>query len=405
MDYLIKTKDGKLNNEMHLISYDQIRQMYEENKRDEAEVKSVTASSDRGESYYKDGNTPGNEKISNFNVAFFKEVLYRDAKTSGFLMEYPHGVVIKQGERNHYYRGENQIFEKSQPTLLRELAKINSEEERLLYRITAYMRIAEFKSLLCKFDMVKYWEYGDVLFEPLAQHYGLKTDWLDITNDFNVALFFATCHWENKEKRWLPLKKTQTERDDKSKYGVLFHIPSWQVSLNQMSACYASEHDDIKINAILPIGFQPFMRCHSQYSHAIKMEKPYPLQEDITFEKLYFRHSEKLSQDIYDLMEQGKKIYPHEGLNEFDDIIEQIRKATLFSEQAFEDSCGMLCVGDKLYYRKLLKSKGIQIKNNCHPYILSRQRLRAMNSKYTDFSLEKYFGIKLHYRSVRHSLD
>ena len=31
-------------------------------------------------------------------------------------------------------------------------------------------------------------------FIGLAQHYGLKTDVLDLTNDLDVALFFAMCH-------------------------------------------------------------------------------------------------------------------------------------------------------------------------------------------------------------------
>ncbi|MDE5553385.1 MAG: FRG domain-containing protein, partial [Malacoplasma sp.] len=379
-----------------------IRQMYEENKRDEEEVKRVTASSDRGESYYNDGKTPGNEKINNSRLAFYKEVAYRDQKTSGFLMPYPHGVVIKQGERNHYYRGENQIFDKSQPTLLRRLTQFDNDEERMLYRIIAYMRISEFKSFLSKFNIVKNWEYGDVLFEPLAQHYGLETDWLDITNDFNVALFFATCYWDSKENRWLPLRREQTERNEKTQYGVIFHARAFNVLVN-LSAAYAPPHirEDLKANGILPIGFQPFMRCQSQYAYGIKMLKPFPLQDDIMFEKLYFRHSEELSQKVYELMEQGNKIYPKEGLNEFQDIIDQIRTATIFSEESFTEACAMLNIKELLHYKELLGKMGIQIVNDCHPYNLSRQRLRAMNRKYYNFSLEKNFGIKIHYRPTK----
>ncbi len=81
------------------------------------------------------------------------------------------------------------------------------------------MRIYEFKSLIYCFEHVKNWNYCDVLYEPLAQHYGIETCWLDITNDFNVALFFACCYWDEKEKRWLPLTQKQTEVDENHKYG------------------------------------------------------------------------------------------------------------------------------------------------------------------------------------------
>lgn len=268
------------------------------------------------------------------------------------------------------------------------------------------MRIAEFKSFISEFDIVKNWQYGDVLYEPLAQHYGLETEWLDITNDFNVALFFATCYWDSKENRWLPLTNEQTQKNENTRYGVIFHVPSWQAQFH-LGAAYSSLHirEDSKANGILPIGFQPFMRCQSQYAYGIKMEKPFPLQDDIMFEKLYFEHNEKLSRKVYDLMGQGSKIYPQEGLNEFQDIIEQIRATKEFSEEAFEEAGSILEIKNSKYYKESLSEQGIQIVNGIHPYKISRQGLRAMNRKYADFSLEKNFGIKLHYRVTKHSID
>lgn len=393
MNYLVTTTDGKLNNEMHLITYDDIRKLYEENKKDENEVKNVTASSNRGETYYNDGITPGNEKIDNFNLAFLKEVVYRDSKTSGFLMEYPHGTVIRQGERNHYYRGENQIFPKSQPTLLRKMELYDSEQERMLERLIAYMRIAEFKLFISQFDIVKNWA-SDVLYEPLAQHYGLDTEWLDITNDFKVALFFATCYWDSILKKWLPLTKEQTVKNERSKYGIIFHMPYWQNPTRLIS--YAN--GDKNVNLILPIGFQPFMRCHMQTAYAIKMEKPFPLQDDIGFEKLYFRHSEKLSREVFELMDCGRKIYPQEGLGEFKDIIDGIKGTLIFSESAFFDACDTLEIKDTDNCRRLLQDRGVSVVSNNSRFKISRQRFRAMNRKYADFSLEKYIGSKIHCR-------
>lgn len=125
----------------------------------------------------------------------------------------------------NYYRGENQIYQNSIPSLLRRLNQFSSEKDKALYRIVADMRIAEFKHLIDKFDHVKNWNYGDVLYELLAQHYGLETGWLDITSDFRVALFFATCYYNNESKRWLPLDQKHI---DEKPYGMIFHMPAWQ---------------------------------------------------------------------------------------------------------------------------------------------------------------------------------
>lgn len=317
--------------------------------------------------------------------------------------------MISQGERNGYYRGENQIYPKSQSSLYRSLEKLSSEKDKQLYRLVADMRIAEFGIYLCHLEIVQFWSknYGTVLFEPLAQHYGLETEWLDITNDFNVALFFATCYWDNSERKWYPLTKEQTERSYETQYGVLFHIPQWANALRRIDSI-ATDNINYMQNAILPIGFQPFMRCHSQYAYGIHMEKPFPLQDDISFEKLHFRHSEKLSTEVYEMMDGGKKIYPQEGLDDFQDIIETIRQATSFSEEAFQ-----YALEKNTYFSEANKCK-IELKNssifgkliiingNTHPIKISRQRIRKLNRKYEGFSIQKAYGIQLSTRYMRH---
>lgn len=408
MNYITSRRGDTLSNEPYEISYDDIRKMYFENIKDAEECKRVTESSMRGESYYYGDGRPGTEKTKDFNAALFKEILYRDAKTSGFMMEYPHGKVIKQAERNSYYRGENQIYLKSQATLYRSLELFQDEESRQLYRMITDMKIAEFGIFLLRIDFVQFWlhqKYSDVLFEPLAQHYGFETEWLDITNDFNVALFFATCKWDNGS--WHPLTKQDTEKNEQTKYGVLFHIPGWRANEQRMfdglETIDGKRHME---NVILPIGFQPFMRCHSQYAYGIQMKEPYPLQNDISFEKLHFRHSEKLSRDVYELMDGGKKIYPQEGLDDFQDVLNDIRTATSFSEEAFRYAFEKNSYfGDEEKIKRLLKEKivvgsPIIIESDKHPFHVSRQRLRHLCLKYEGFTLEKNYGIRQFTRMV-----
>lgn len=399
-EYLSSKHKEKLDNNIIDISYKDIIDLYNKNNQDEKECEKVTQSSYRNENYYDEYGD------DNWRFASYKEVLYRDKKTSGFIIDYPHGRIVTQAERNSYYRGESQIHSSSVPTLTRKLKQFNSVEDKEFYRLLANMRIGEFGLFLFSFGYVQEWErkYGTVLFDALAQHYGLETDWLDITNDFNVALFFATCHFDQNEKKWKPLTKKETEKNESTKYGMIFHCPQWQVGLQNLTKMLLdsqNEEKQILINSILPIGFQPFMRCHMQSGYGIKMEKEYPLQHDIAFEKLRFRHNEKLSRDVFAMMEQGKKIYPHEGLLNFQDIIDQIRIATTFSDDAFDyafeksnyfkdkEVCRSKIINTKLC------GKNIIIEKDTHPIHVSRQRRRRLDREYAHFSIEKKYGLKL----------
>ena len=359
------------------------------------ECKQITTDSYAGNNYY---GTSGNDRLD-----FFKEVLYRDPKTSGFLMEYPHGIIIKQAERNHYYRGENQKYEKSISSLLRKLNNLPNNE-KIIYEFIAHMRIGEFKNFLSEFDYVQNWGkcYGTVLYEALAQHYGLDTYWLDITNDFNTALFFATCRYDNIQNKWKPLTKEDTEKSEDTKFGYIFHIPAFQQRIGNILSCSACiSENNSKINCVFPIGFQPFERCYMQHGYGIYMEKDNPLQKDITFEKLRFRHSERLSQDVFNLMEEGKKIYPHEEFNVFNDIIDIIKNTNTFSIKAFEYAKNKLNYFNtpEDLYEAILKiphfiDKDVRV-FTVPTYNLSRQRRRSFNRKFKGFSIEKAYNIKL----------
>lgn len=133
------------------------------------------------------------------------------------------------------------------------------------------------------------------------------------------------------------------------------------------------------------------MRCHSQYGYGIPMRTPMPLQENVSFEKLRFRHSERLSQAVFEAMEGGKRIYPQEGLDEFQDVIEQIRVATCFSEDAFTYALERNPFWRNQKQTRQVLSEGallscpVQIVGDIHPYSVSRQRIRRFDQRYHDF--------------------
>ena len=219
-------------------------------------------------------------------------------------------------------------------------------------------------------------------------------------------------------KSGTPLTRGQTENgDEKSKYGVLFRTPAWRVNAENMCNLTLSNFGNDE-GLILPIGYQPFMRCHSQYGYGLHMRNSIPLQKNGAFKRLCFRHSEKLSKAVYDLMDGGRKIYPEEGLDEFQDVLEKITTATAFSESAFAAALEKNQLSAKVdEYRSKMEhfevilqretahgiedyGERISFCGEQHPYNVSRQRIRHANRKDEGFSIEGHYHIRLTTRYV-----
>ena len=220
------------------------------------------------------------------------------------------------------------------------------------------------------------------------------------------------------------MTKEQTEADEEHQYGMIFHMPSnrmvhrWLDALEKLKTCtdkqiendgvghikyekleYPIYRGDLK-NVIYPLGFQPFMRCHMQNGYGIYMRNPQPLQEDCAFEKLRFRHSEKLSRAVFDMMKGGELIYPHEGLKEVQFLIDQIREETRFSEEAFR-----YALYRSHYYRVNEPDKALEDLSSfriegqrveimqAHPWKLSSGRRKTIDAIYRYFSVQDWYGI------------
>lgn len=91
MEYLFQEKSDHT---VHEISYDKLKLLFEDNKREAAAARRMTKSSYRGENFYT--------QHGDNNYALYKEVLERDPQTSGMRLYYPHGVVIEQAERKKF---------------------------------------------------------------------------------------------------------------------------------------------------------------------------------------------------------------------------------------------------------------------------------------------------------------
>ena len=128
--------------------------------------------------------------------------------------------------------------------------------------------------------------------QGLAQHYGLHTDMLDVTSDFDVASFFATCYWDRQKKCFLPV-------EDRNKIGVIYRI---NVPFAVMTGA------PLKF-----VGWQPLMRPEQQRAGALALKKSEDLTRLPYVEAAEFRQNPDVSHRIWAQFEQGKLLFPDDA--------------------------------------------------------------------------------------------
>ena len=278
------------------ITLDDIRQMLKENDEDRIFGQNVTTQPDNPVFH------PIERGLTDQNV--FQEMMM-DSFYDGYLMRYPDpvGVVIRQPQRKYFYRGENQLYPTTMSSLGRVVHEVKSNQRKEVEKLIADVKFHQFVKHICCYDNVKAFERMGVTvqYQAIAQHYGFRTYMMDITSDFEVALFFACCRFDGQNRVWRPLTQEESEVSEEKKFGIIFRraVLPWSML-----------PDEIK-RPIFPIGYQPFIRCSNQTGFTIPMYEDDDLKTlDLPgMHMLRFRHNSDLASWIYEKMDGGKKIY------------------------------------------------------------------------------------------------
>lgn len=210
-----------------------------------------------------------------------------------------HGhVVLRSGVEmfTAVYRGQTEEHQPCLPTL----ARMQHPEDQLL----ALCRSASFEDAISEHPYVRHCEQARFLDKPLhidkqglAQHYGLSTNLLDVTSNFEVASFFATCRWDITSQSFQPIRfSTQP--------GVLYRLtPFFFVGMKQAAEfCH--------------VGWQPLHRPEQQRAFAMRMQKDHDFAQLPTVQKVSFRQSAKVSVRIWKSFDEGRALFPTDAAAE-----------------------------------------------------------------------------------------
>ena len=366
------------------ITIDEIHQMLAANERDRQFGIAVTTQPDNPDLH------PINRGLNTDNV--LREFMM-DPYCDGWVVQYPGpiGVVIQQPRRSYFYRGESELYPTTMSSLGRALKEVKTEEGKLVEGLVAELKCVQFANLIQPMENVRAFEEIGVTVQygAIAQHYGFKTCLMDITSDFEVALFFACCKFRNGE--WHPLTLADTETQEEKKYGIIFRraMMPWSILPNER-------------HPIFPIGYQPFIRCSNQTGYTIEMGKNDDLKTMnlSSMEMLRFRHNPELSQWIYDKMDGGNKIYSKEDvLVIIADKLHDFVKSTVIDETALSE----LIQHNENFngrsideWRRLLVENGYTVGSN--PLTLSEEEEAKISQQLAGFDIQQFYGIKIRYR-------
>lgn len=210
------------------------------------------------------------------------------------------GLLPVQGTQ-YLYRGQTQRFSPCLPTILRNVRSrglsLKTLPAQVRYPLIADLIRADWFCEILRMHPVIKWakdEHLDIGKMALAQHYGVPTGYIDLTESYEIALLFATCRRDPDNRTWIPLGEGT---------GIIYML-DWAntVGLEEVRS------------RIRPIGFQPFPRPREQWAWTIEMTLGEDFESLRGLEAMEFKHSPALGQQVLEILNNGTQIYPHDVL-------------------------------------------------------------------------------------------
>lgn len=143
----------------------------------------------------------------------------------------------------------------------------------------------------------------------IAQHYELKTPYLDLTSNFDVASFFATCELINGEYK--PYKGKEL--------GVIYVFN--EVLNHGINQGWDSNFENI--------GWQPLPRPEQQRASTYRLKQSENFANLKYVKSFLFLHNRTQSKEIWKKFDKGKILFPKDSIKNVAEIFKKLNSFTL----------------------------------------------------------------------------
>lgn len=202
---------------------------------------------------------------------------------------------------NTLYRGQSKYRNPCSPSIYRESSSTVELQERLKY--------CELAILLETHPIVRDFLHAGITvsIEGLAQHYGLKTNMLDVTSNKWTAAFFACTHYSDDTYKLL-------DNNYENVMGVIYRL-----DVNP---------DDFKRD-ISVIGAQPFERPTRQNAYGVKLAENQNFNDRENLKVIPFRHDPRAESILFDMYYKSKRLFPDDMLVSVVDEISKTKEISM----------------------------------------------------------------------------
>jgi len=174
-------------------------------------------------------------------------------QASGYLKH----VLAKDAVCGVFFRGQSRLYPTLEPSLYRG-AKTQKQKQRRDDALNAYLKASKGKVLRSVAEYAR---------EPLLQHYGIRTRWLDVVDNIWIALWFAchTAHTTGPLDKYLHFEKRKLVIDPKEpEYAYVLMVKTGMETVELATpGLYTSKDTElIDLRIAAP---STFLRPHSQH--------------------------------------------------------------------------------------------------------------------------------------------
>lgn len=152
-------------------------------------------------------------------------------------------------------------------------------------------------------------EYGKVQFNTDVEF----PDMLDVTSNFDVAMFFACCEWDSQQNSYQPVAY-------KPQPGVIYGVSPVLFDRDTAMAKYGAEFQFV--------GWQPLPRPAQQRAGAFIMQPGRCFATMPGVKRAYFRHDLKVAEKIWEAFQGGEVLFPYDEVAELCRTLQGLAETT-----------------------------------------------------------------------------